>query len=573
MGVVICKPFGYEAVCSHRSLRSFAEAAAAAGMPTLRFDYLGTGDSPDIDPQADQVETWTSDVLAAVDELQRQTGVARLCLLGFRLGALLAALAARRCKAVSALVLVSPVITGRRYVREMRTTRLAASMGGHLNLAEGESVAAPSDGSMEVGGFAFSAATLASLAEIDLKASSAPAADLLIIDGTSMPVARAWASQLQEAHARVDYVALPGLIEMLMAAPQVAVVPKEMIGATCEWLGRLADARAPQGLASAVAPGPHSLQLADGLVERPVLFGDDGALFGIVTEPRPMESRRRAVIMLNAGADFHIGASGIYVGLARYWAGRGCVVLRMDFAGIGDSETRAGRPDEEVFPPAAVDDMRAAIDWLRLHYEICDITLFGLCSGAYHALRGAIAELPINRALLVNPQNYFWKQGMSITAMQVAELVSSVPRHRRSMFSFGIWKRLFSGQIDVGYVFKLYVGRALLTVESKLREVARRLQIHLPSDLGWELEKIAKRGVDVVFVFAVGEPGIGLLKMQGGSSIERLADRCRIHLIENADHVFSKSAPRAVLQRILSEELFGGKETVDRSGVRAGKNA
>ena len=45
IGVVLCQPFGYEAICAHRGMRAFAEAIAAAGMPALRFDYLGTGDS------------------------------------------------------------------------------------------------------------------------------------------------------------------------------------------------------------------------------------------------------------------------------------------------------------------------------------------------------------------------------------------------------------------------------------------------------------------------------------------------------------------------------------------------
>src|SRR5580693_8582106 len=53
VGLVICKPFGYEALCSHRGLRAFAEAAAALGVPALRVDYLGTGDSAEIDSQAD----------------------------------------------------------------------------------------------------------------------------------------------------------------------------------------------------------------------------------------------------------------------------------------------------------------------------------------------------------------------------------------------------------------------------------------------------------------------------------------------------------------------------------------
>jgi hypothetical protein len=170
--------------------------------------------------------------------------------------------------------------------------------------------------------------------------------------------------------------------------------------------------------------------------------------------------------------------------------------------------------------------------------------------------------------LLINPQNFFWKVGMSITGMQVAELVSTVPMHRRRAFSAASWKRLFTGQIDIGYVVMLYMRRTLLSMESSMREVARRLRIRLPSDLGWELEKIAKRGVDVVFVFAAGEPGIGLLKMQGGSSVERLSERCRIHIIDNADHVFSKSAPRAILQKILSEELFSAKEGVSPLGAR-----
>src|SRR5271167_603331 len=86
LGVVICKPFGYEAICSHRGIRAFAESLAAAGLPALRFDYSGTGDSAEIDPTADQIQAWARDVTAAAGELRRRTGVPRVCLLGVRLG-------------------------------------------------------------------------------------------------------------------------------------------------------------------------------------------------------------------------------------------------------------------------------------------------------------------------------------------------------------------------------------------------------------------------------------------------------------------------------------------------------
>src|ERR1700733_11830362 len=186
LGVVVCQPFGYEAICAHRGMRAFAEAIAAAGMPALRFDYLGTGDSAEIDPNADQVQVWSRDVLAAADELRRRTGVGRVCLLGFRLGALLATLAASESNSVSALIAIAPITTGRRYLRELRTTRMAASLG----LDPSESTSDKQDasaGGMEVSGFAFSAATLAALAKVDLSTlQSPPLPHTLVIEGTML---------------------------------------------------------------------------------------------------------------------------------------------------------------------------------------------------------------------------------------------------------------------------------------------------------------------------------------------------------------------------------------------------
>ena len=581
VGVVVCQPFGYEAICAHRGMRAFAEAVAAAGMPALRFDYLGTGDSPEIDPEADQLQIWTRDVLAAAEELRSRTGVRYVCLLGFRFGALLATLAAAQSNAVSALAVVSPIITGRRYLRELRTIRMAASLG----LDHSEPPVDPQDaraGGMEVSGFAFSAATLAALAKVDLSAlQSPPLPRMLVIDGATMlaPGGRAHSPEVQGLTTRV---ALPGLVEMLMTSPQFAQVPREMIAVTLDWLLKLPgqapampNRTAGQPINESNSTGPaNELTLAGNAsapevvrTERPVFFGADALLFGIVTQPPANEIRRRAVILLNAGADHHIGASRLYVSMARRWARHGYVVLRMDLGGVGDSGTRPGHPDDDVFPQEAIDDIRAAIEFLRGRYGVRDVTLAGLCSGAYHALRATVAGLPVNRILMVNPQNYFWRPGETLQSLQLAEVVRNPGVYREQVFSSAAWKRMVAGEVNILRIAKIYLQRPLLAAESRLRDIARRLHIRLPNDLGTELEEIVARGVRVVFVFARGEPGIRLLKLQAGNSVKRLGERICIRTVNSGDHVFTRSGPRAAMEEIVSNELFASPEWLGKSSA------
>jgi alpha-beta hydrolase superfamily lysophospholipase len=566
IGLVICKPFGYESICAHRSMRAFAETAAALGVPVLRFDYLGTGDSADSDPAAGQIEIWLRDVAAAADELRRCTGVKRVCLLGFRLGALLATAAAARGAVADALILVAPVLDGRRYLRELRTTSLAGAGAANASRSDKQAGAA---GSMEVGGYALSPATIAQLSQLNVATLTAPpAAEMLIIDRDDLPAGRAWSEALVGMGVRARYLALPGFVKMMMTPPQFALVPQAMLQEMRSWLLQsgiatehvAAESRSARAELPAVATDLALAGNGDApgvrLHEHPVSLGAERMVFGIVTEPARDEKRRRAVILLNSGADYHIGAARMYVSMARRWARRGYVVLRMDLAGIGDSTTRPGHKDDEVFPPDAIEDMRTAVDYMRAQYGVRDVTLGGLCSAAYHTLRGAAAGLPVNRILMVNPQNLSWKEGMALGDLQLADVVRETRAYRGRWLSLTTWKRLLRGQIDVAAVGRVYLHGARMAVESMLRDAARRLHIRLPRDLGWELQDIVARGVRVVFVFGRGEAGIELLRIQGGSAVKRLGDRCRVHIIDSADHTFTQSGPRARLEQVLSDELF-----------------
>jgi alpha-beta hydrolase superfamily lysophospholipase len=572
LGVVLCNPFGYEAICSHRSVRAFAEGAAAAGSAALRFDYRGTGDSADLDPDADQLDAWTQDVVMAVAELRGRTGVRRVCLLGFRFGALLAALAAPECHGVCGLIAIAPIASGRRHVRELRTARLAAMLaaGPPAAIVAPIERAAAGTTPLEVGGFSLSPATLAALGQVDLCApGTVPAPRILMIDGDRLPTGRAWAERLAQAGAETTYRALPGMVEMLMTAPQFAVVPRAMIAEVATWLssfggapesteyGKARTGAIPVGgVKSVMTVRSIDGRLPAALVERAVRFGPDAALFGIVTEPPREERRRRAVILLNPGVDHHIGASRLYVSFARQWASRGYVVLRMDLAGIGDSDTRAGNPDDDVFPASALDDIRAGIDHLGEHYRAGDISLVGLCSGAYHALRAAAAGVRVQRILMINPQNYFWKKGMSLTDLQLVEVMRNPGVYRKQILSAAAWKRLVGGEVNLARIVKVYLQRLTLAAVSASRSLAKHLNIRLTYDLGRDLEEIAAGGVAIVFVFARGEPGLDLLYLEGGPAVGRLGRRCQIHILEKGDHVFSHRESRAALDAVLADELF-----------------
>jgi hypothetical protein len=63
--------------------------------------------------------------------------------------------------------------------------------------------------------------------------------------------------------------------------------------------------------------------------------------------------------------------------------------------------------------------------------------------------------------------------------------------------------------------------------------------------------------VSVAFVFAVGNPGEDVLRVQAGSSLRRLVrrNRIRIHRIHGPNHTFTQVWSHAVVTETLDGEL------------------
>ena len=539
VGVVVCNPFGYEALCAHRSIRHFAEQAAARGYPALRFDYDGTGDSTGDDLEGGRWAAWVASVRAAVRELRERTGVKRVVLLGVRLGASIAAIASVDDPDVAGVALVAPIASGRPWLRELRA--LQATMG---RAAAPPEFALPSEVQESVG-LLITPATRASLESIDLAELGVQLPpELLLIDRDDRPAQGALAAGWRAAGRNVRHTVLPGFVEM-MFDPHESVVPAGIVAELMEWLETTFSAMLDASAARAVPPTVASLAgsdravVADGVEERLVLLDDAGRLFGVVTAPVGVRPTR-AVVLLNSGANHHIGNGRMYVKYARRLAAAGWLVLRYDVSGIGDSLTHDGAPENEVYTPHAVSDLTTALEFLRREYAPARIEAMGLCSGAYHAFKGSVAGLPIDGVTVVNPLVFFWKPGMSL-AYPPFQMVQAAAQYQRSMLEAGKWLKLLRGQVDLREIVRVVAHRMEDRTRSTAREIARAMHLPVHEDLAAELSGVVERGVALRFVFSVGDPGEALLRVGAGRRLARLDARGAVSLtyLADCDHSLS----------------------------------
>lgn len=122
--VLLCNPFGQEAIRTHRLFRVMADQLARQGFHVLRFDYFGTGDSAGEDGEG-ELERWIQDVLLADMELRQRSQCRRVSWFGLRFGASIAALASSRAAhPVHRLLLWDPVLDGRSYLKELADAHL-----------------------------------------------------------------------------------------------------------------------------------------------------------------------------------------------------------------------------------------------------------------------------------------------------------------------------------------------------------------------------------------------------------------------------------------------------------------
>lgn len=536
-GIVVVPPFGREDICAHRTLRHLAEDAAKAGFVAARFDLDGTGDSAGDDNDPGRVQAWQSSIHDACD-LVRRAGASQLVLVGVRLGATLATLTAAERQDIAALVAFNAVVSGKAYLRELRAFQLA------MNLPPPPESIPPETG-QETSGFLFTEATCAALKAIDLSAlTDAPAPVACVLERDDMPERKVWPERLRSLGVDVAVQRIPGYVEMLND-PHAGRVGRAFIDACLDCtLGLPESNRRGPPLADSPSMRPLISHIVDGVSITEQVVAPGGGIFGILARPSGGHADR-GVLMLNAGAIRHIGSNRTDVPLARQLAASGLQVLRADLTGIGDSPARAGESENVVYCPHCLDDVNLLVNWLRAN-GTHELVAGGMCSGAYHALRAALAGQAVDAAYLINcgvfgPKVRFDPEGNS--------LFGDITHYNQAMKTRRAWRRLLTGKVAFKTIVRVATWHFGNQGKRLRREIARRLRVSLRDDLGSDLLKLARRGGRVHFLFSATEPGRTLLAAEAGSVVPRLCagGQFSMRIMEGADHTFTQCWTHALL--------------------------
>ena len=248
-GVVLCAAHGFEEFGARRGWRMLAETLAAAGLPTLRFDYAGTADSLGDEQDPERLAAWRASIAGAIDALRRTTGVREVYLVGLRLGALLAADVAARSGDVAGVALLAPPLSGRAYGRELAAlSAMMAPPGASSTVAD-----EPLDG-VETAGFFLSRAAMEELKALDWRRLPAAPARRIAVMGDDRRAA--FADAIRPLGVEPDLLPFPGLAE-LVRDPTTSVVPEAAWDTLAAWLAKGAAApAAATSLGPARRPAP-----------------------------------------------------------------------------------------------------------------------------------------------------------------------------------------------------------------------------------------------------------------------------------------------------------------------------
>ena len=567
MGIVLCRPVGFEAHCTYETYTQLAEQLAQAGFAVMRFDYHGCGDSSGHDTNPDRVNAWVNSAVLAIHEVKRLGGVPQVALFGVRLGATLAAAAASSVGGVDSLVMWAPCVTGRAFARELRASSpsspsASATAGG------------TAQADIQALGYTYTAQTLQDLHALDCQRPAVPPARRVMIVGRDdLPIEGPLPAAYKAMGLDTTYAMLPGYAG-IMVEPHDGVVPTATLGLITDWLCAAPTATYTTAMTAASVPPPAPSQpshcITKGARETPLSFGPAHSLFGILTQPAysvpvPVPANLHpdtAILMITVAANHRIGPNRLHVALARSWAAAGYASFRFDLAGIGDSRVATGFPgSRQFYSNDNTKAVQSAIDCLAAKGYKKFITM-GLCSGAYLAFQTAMVDTRVVGQILMNPRRLELQADNTLQdVMQTS--YKSIHYYRRALLDINIYWRTLRGEVNVrgiarrvSELFKAHLARALARV---LAWTLGKVVHHEPVEdsVLSSLKTLGTRGTDTLMVVGAEDDGRDYVEFHLGHRGSKLRNEpnFQITFIEGSDHTFAIPQSQQMVVDIVQTHL------------------
>ena len=520
-GVVLIAPLGRDARCAHRPMRLFADQLAAAGVPTLRYDHRGTGDSLDLPgTDAEALNEWLCGVGHAVETLKAQTGVKRIILGGVRLGATLAALSAEQA---DGLILLAPVLSGRSWLRRLR---FSAGAGA-------DRATTGDDAPLDSDGLELSAASAAALARIDLE--TIPTLAIPTFVAAQNKLVETWAAKQAAMGGPVHVGGFEGFRDLFLDAHSNRP-PLAVFSAARQWLTD--DVGVTLGARGPIAGAPPSDLRSPGAIDHAVQFGP--GLQGVLCAPEAAEKAQdTAVLFLNTGGDPRSGIGGFATEAARTLARLGVASLRFDFAGLGDSPLADDGAPSHVYETPREADIDAAAAFL-IQQGARHLVVVGVCAGAYHALHTAWRDPRVTAAFVVSPVKLIWREGDSLVFGRkddgkATQVYASAARQAQT------WLRLLRGQIDVGAVARTLASR----LHGRINALASR---YSPAAPAVQMERFLRRGGRACLIMGLDDSSLDEVEAHLGPKGRRLtrAAEGQVRIHPDLDHGLARRQSRQI---------------------------
>ena len=546
VGVVLCSPWGYEDLAMRKAWRLLAESIAKAGFPCIRFDYPGTGDSLGDAASGIALADWIGAVNDAAEMLRKHSGVRRFVFVGQSLGATIAATAARTRTDVVGLQLITPVVKGRAYVRELTATAtmVAERIGIKLDNASNEG--------LSVLGFSLSRRLVEEITALDLtRIPDLPVPSVVVYDQGDRKAAADLVGQAGRLGAKVvmEQIAPYHLMVSDATAIQPLPVATEIVTASLRALH-------PTVVSTLVPPPPAfpSALVGTTFREETVRFGRDGVLFGILCRPTHPRKDAAAYILLNRGLNAHIGWRRVSVEQARGLAEAGITSLRFDVAGLGESRDEQGRPVDLIYSDLLLPDIKAAVDLMTARGH-ARIALAGVCSGAYMALVAAAADKRVTDVVAVNAQRVVWNPRESAEEV-IRYGLRSMNDYVGDIRSRGALRKLIKSRRRIVPALRFLSKRAVRNALAKVPiAVRRRLAAgSMAARVAERFETFAANGTRIVLLFSDRDPGLAELAHYYGPEGRDLdQSNVTVAIIPGSDHnLTTREASNWMLERMVA---------------------